>query len=59
MSDAKSVLEEELEPCGTEESSSNCEQSLSASKKQRKRTKNKRLVGYETNQGKHILPCNL
>lgn len=53
MSDAKSVSDKELKTHETEENSSNCEQSSSTSKKQRKRTKNKRLDGYETNQGKY------
>lgn len=51
MSDARSVLDKELGNSGTEENSSNCEQNSSPSKKQRKRTKNKRLDGYETSQG--------
>ncbi|KAM7426947.1 hypothetical protein ABFA07_021840 [Porites harrisoni] len=50
MSDARSVLDKELGNSGTEENSSNCEQNSSPSKKQRKRTKNKRLDGYETSQ---------
>lgn len=60
ISDARSVLDKELKICGTEEMNSfNCEQNSSTSKKQRNRTKNKRLQGYETSQGTVSIYCSV